>query len=189
MKYRIRDRGEVMEDLFFAQSDRQLLDALRKEFEKTAARKKLETETGIHDVETLDALLEKGVTPESLEAVRLIPLVAVAWADWVLEDAEKEAILKAAEAHGIHQGTPSYQLLETWLKHKPKPELLESWKAYVQALVQTLEPAALNQLKTNVLERAKGVAEAAGGFLGIGNKISESEEAVLEDLAKTFDPL
>ena len=36
-----------------------------------------------------------------------------------------------------------------------------------------------------VLDRARGVAEAAGGFLGIG-KVSAHEQKVLDELASAF---
>ena len=39
--------------------------------------------------------------------------------------------------------------------------------------------------KGRVLDRARGVAEAAGGFLGIG-KVSPPEQKVLDELASAF---
>jgi hypothetical protein len=49
-----------------------------------------------------------------------------------------------------------------------------------------LEPAAVNQLKSSVISRAQSVAEAAGGFLGLGNKISDVERSVLSKLESAF---
>ena len=37
-----------------------------------------------------------------------------------------------------------------------------------------------------IIDRARAVALAAGGFLGIGMRISDVEEKVLGDLAKAF---
>ena len=38
-----------------------------------------------------------------------------------------------------------------------------------------------------MLDRARGVAEAAGGgFLGIGSKVSAPEQKVLDELASAF---
>jgi hypothetical protein len=49
-----------------------------------------------------------------------------------------------------------------------------------------LDPAPKNALRDEILGRARTVAEAAGGFLGLGNKISSEEEVVLQQLAKPF---
>jgi hypothetical protein len=41
-------------------------------------------------------------------------------------------------------------------------------------------------LKQDLLGRARGVAEAAGGFLGLGKRISSAEQAVLTELEQAF---
>jgi len=38
------------------------------------------------------------------------------------------------------------------------------------------------EMRERVLGRARSVAEAAGGFLGLGSKVSEAEEQVLDEL-------
>ena len=63
---------------------------------------------------------------------------------------------------------------------------LESWKAYIGALKETLDGAALTQLKASILDRAEAVAKSAGGFLGLGNKVSDVERKVLDDLSNSF---
>ena len=119
-------------------------------------------------------------------SVSLIPLVAVAWADKKMEDAEKAAILQAAEAGGIDPGSASYETMKSWLEQQPGKELLDAWKSYIVAIKDNLEPAVAAQLKTSILGRAESVAKSAGGFLGIGNKVSSEEQKVLGDLANTF---
>ena len=182
----IQARGKAIEDMFFAENDRQLLDKLRQEMEGKETRASLEAATGISDSATLDALVAINITPETMTTVGLIPLVAVAWADDSMEDSEQSAIMQAADISGIKSGTAAYETLENWLKKKPAPELLETWKAYISSLKDTLEPAALSQLKNSIMERAEGVAKSAGGFLGLGNKVSDVEQKVLNDLEATF---
>ena len=36
------------------------------------------------------------------------------------------------------------------------------------------------------MKRARAIAEASGGFLGLGNKISTNEQRVLDAIAKAF---
>ncbi len=187
MEDSIHERGKAIENLFFAEADKKLLEKLRARMEGEESRKALAAASGIQDQAVLDTFLAHQVTPESLTSVGLIPLVAVAWADGVMEDSERNAILQAADIAGIKMGTPSYETLEKWLQTKPQPELLNSWKAYVATMKANLDPAAMSQLKNSVLERAESVAKAAGGFLGLGNKVSDSERKVLDELNKAFD--
>lgn len=182
----IHERGRAIEDLFFQQKDQQLLEKLRSEMAADKSRASLEQASGIHDPVVLNALLANGITPETLLSVGLIPLVVVAWADEVIEEAEKNAILQAADIAGIKIGTAAHETLEFWLKSRPPTSLLESWMAYVHALHRSLEPASMQQLKSQVLQRAEGVAKSAGGFLGLGSKISNAERSVLDELEKAF---
>lgn len=186
MEDSIHERGKAIENLFFAETDQKLLDKLREEMASDESRQALASAAGIDDAAVLDTFLANNITPVSLASVGLIPLVAVAWADGVMEDSEKNAILQAADIAGIKMGSPSYETLEKWLQTKPAPELLSSWQAYIAAMNTKLEPATMNQLKNGVLERAESIAKAAGGFLGLGNKVSDSERKVLDELAKAF---
>lgn len=182
----IHDRGKQMEDLFFKQRDESLLEKMRSEQEDKEHREQLISASGIDHESVIDALVDVGIHADSLTAVSMIPLVAVAWADRMMESKEVDAILAAAESVGITKGTASYELLNGWLKVQPSPDLLEAWKGYVAAVQDRIDVTAANQLRASVLGRAEEIAKAAGGFLGFGNKISESEQKVLDDLAAAF---
>ena len=116
----------------------------------------------------------------------MIPLVSVAWADREMQANEKAAILTAADAAGIAKDSPASELLSAWLVEPPEGDLLDAWKGYIAAVKQSADDNAISQLKSSVLDTAKSVAEAAGGILGFGNKTSEAEQKVLEDLASAF---
>jgi hypothetical protein len=58
------------------------------------------------------------------------------------------------------------------------------WKDYVRALAETMSAEDRRFFKGRVLDRARGVAEAAGRFLGIGSKVSVAEQKVLGELAR-----
>ena len=183
----LKGRGKAMEDLFYAAKDQQLLKKIREEAASKEQTEALKAASGIEDSAVLDSLVAAGISPESLTSVSLVPLVAVAWADKKMEDAEKAAILQAAEAGGIEPSSASYATMESWLNKQPGKELLDAWKSYIAAIKDTLEPAASSQLKTSIIGRAEAVAKSAGGFLGVGNKVSDVEQKVLDDLAKAFD--
>lgn len=182
----LQKRGKALEDMFFKRQDDALLAKMKADMQAAENRASLAAAAGLDDAATLDALLKIGVTPESLTSVALIPLVAVAWADGKMEAAEKKAILDAAAQSGIESGSASFTLLEGWLANQPGSELLASWKDYIGAIKADLEESAFGQLKSAVIGRARTVAESAGGFLGLGNKISDVEEKVIADLTSAF---
>lgn len=181
------DRRKALEEQFFAKENAKLLEKMKKKEEEAESRDDLRAASGITDENVLDHLMELNIRSETLAALSLIPLVQVAWADGKVQKQERTAILKAATEKGIAQGTPGYGLLETWLNHQPQAAFINVWKDYIQALSKNLTDDARNALKTDVLGRAREVAEAAGGFLGLGNKVSSDEQNVLDELGRAFE--
>jgi hypothetical protein len=179
-------RKRELEEAFFREHDEELLKALR-HAEVTKERKKaLADASGITDEELLDRLHEHDVCCETLAALSLVPLIAVAWADGNIDVKERSAVLSAAEQRGLAKDHAGYQMLESWLKKKPDDRLLALWKDFVAALSESLTAEAKAALKGDLLGRARSVAEAAGGLLGLGNRVSKSEQAVLDDLEQAF---
>jgi hypothetical protein len=58
----------------------------------------------------------------------------------------------------------------------------------VQGMAQQLGPDGTARLKAGLLERARGVAAASGGVLGLGSKVSSAEAAMLAQLEGAFSP-
>ena len=63
--------------------------------------------------------------------------------------------------------------------------MLEAWAHYLRDLCGKMTEDERQRLKRNILERARAMATASGGFLGIG-KISDAEKEILERLEATF---
>jgi hypothetical protein len=180
------DRARTLVDALFHAKDQQLLDEFRKRLEKKDRRAQLAAACGIHDEAVLDRLIELKIDPETLAAMTVVPLVQVAWADGKVQPEERQAIIKAAQEAGVKSRDGHYPLLEYWLDEKPGREMLEAWEHYIQALCKRLTPDEIAQLKRDVLTLARKVAQAAGGVLGLGNKISKAEREVLDELEKSF---
>jgi len=180
------DRKVGLEEAFFAQQDAILRRRLGEAGEANARREALSAASGIRNDAVLDKLLAQKVTGATLAALSLVPLVVVAWADGSLDDRERSAILLAAEQGGLGKEHASYQLFEGWLARKPPPELVATWREYVSALSATLTDHAREALKLELLGRARTVAEATGGFMGMGQKVSAAEAAVLGELEQAF---
>jgi hypothetical protein len=180
------DRRKALEEQFFTKHNEELRQQLRKSQEKQASRDALARVAGDAHAEVLDKLVELGISPETWAALEIAPLVEVAWANAQVEAKERSAVLAAAEATGITAGSPSHQLLEDWLTHRPDGRLLAAWGEYIVGLCADLDAAQKDALRDEILGRARSVAEAAGGFLGLGSKISREEEIVLQQLARPF---
>jgi len=182
----LSDYGRTLEDEFFHREDQKLLQRLRelKKMEETVAV--LSQASGIKNETTLKKLVELNVPPATLAAAALIPLVEVAWADGTVDEKERAAILQASEKSGSGAGAVQRSLLEEWLRKKPEPRLFKAWTVYIEGLCDDLSQAQINALKVEVLSNARAVAEASGGILGVGYKISAKEEAVLKKLEAAF---
>ncbi len=179
-------RRRELEDKFFHERDQALLQALREQRESKERKKALSEASGIANEELLDQLDALDIRCETLAALSLVPMIAVAWADGTIDPKERRAVITAAEQKGIEPEHPGHQLLEGWLRQKPDGAMLAVWKDYVAALTEVLNDTAIAALKYEVLGRARSVAEAAGGLLGLGSKISKSEQAVLTELEEAL---
>jgi len=183
----LRDRERALEESFFAKQNEKLRAALRRKEEQRATREELEQVSGIADTEVLDRLVELDISGQTWTAISVVPLVEVAWANGNVDDKERRAVLAGAEANGIVAGSPSHELLEGWLRTRPDGRLLQAWGEYMVGLCARLAPSEVHGLRDEVMGRARAVARATGGFLGMGDRISPEEEVVLNELGKAFD--
>ncbi len=180
-------RGEAvdLEEAFFAKENARLLQEMRAKTEKEDRREMLRRVVRVQDEAFLDRLILLGIGPETALALRLIPLVSVAWADGHMDDREREAILSAAREQGLASEETARQVLKDWLEQKPDPRLLSLWKEYVGHIWNLFTDDEKLQMRQNLLTSAEEIANAAGGFLGL-SKISVAEQEVIEDLRKAL---
>jgi hypothetical protein len=183
----LADREKALEDLFFEKENRKLIERIQSEEAHLTAKKGLADLTGVEDEGLLEKLVNLEIQPGTWAALALIPLVEVAWASGRIENKERRAVLSAAEANGVTRGGASFELLERWLEKRPDPAFLEAWGEYTVDLCAELGAAERDALRDEIVGRARRVAEAAGGLLGIVNKISGAEQRVLDELAKAFE--
>lgn len=176
-----------LEEAFFARENARLLEELRARKLQTERRESLRAVLGQLDDATLDHLLDAGLHAETAVALAIVPMAAVAWADGEVQPKEREAILKAAAERGVSEGSPSFAVLTSWLERKPDKHLIEAWARYARGLWEALEPADRVEMRQRLVDRAREVAESAGGFLGLGSKISAAEQKVIDELAALLD--
>jgi hypothetical protein len=183
----LRDRGKNLEDEFFRREDQRLLARLKELRSIEMSREALSKASGITKPEVLDRLLKLGIQAQTLAALSIVPLVEVAWADGALDPKERRAVLEHAGGAGISSGSPAYGLLEAWLEHRPSQQLLDAWRDLVRAIREQIGPEEAERLKAEIVERARVVARASGGVLGLGSKVSNAEAAMLASLERPFE--
>jgi len=174
----LEERRESLEEEFFRRQNQEILARMRAAEERERARADLQAATGIEDTVVLDRLLDDGVTHATVAALAVAPLVAVAWADRKLEYRERKAVLHEAAEAGIQPGTPEHEQLEAWLLEAPGATLLQRWISYAHAMVNSLPEHERADFSSTVMRRCRAVAEAAGGFAGMG-RVSPEEQRVL----------
>jgi hypothetical protein len=181
----LEERGRALENQFYEKQDQEKLAAMKQKLESQATRDELQKASGMTDNAVLDKLVGLGLRANTIAALSLVPLIEVAWADGEIQDNERSAILQGAHGKGLEQGSDGYELLQSWLRKRPQPGLIEAWEAYIKALTGQLNDEQNKLLKNQIVGFAKMVAAAAGGFLGIG-KVSASEEKVLSRIDAAF---
>jgi hypothetical protein len=171
----MKDRSNVnpdskgLEDAFFAQENAMVLEQIRAGTEGTERREALRAAMGKVDEATLDRLLALGVSAETVLALTLVPLVRVAWADGDLDAGERAAVARAADERGLTEGTPGHRMLIAWLTTRPDDTVVRAWKGMrgIWPLLSELEQAELRDRGARARRD-----RAAGGFLGLGFKVS-----------------
>ena len=182
----LKAKAKALEDSFFAKENERILQELRAVKAREEKKKEFREYLNIDNEEIINTLVDLEVEPETLIAFSLVPLVEVAWADGVIQPKERDAIIKAAIERGVEDGSPTCALLRNWLQTKPDPRLLEVWRGYVEAVMGSLGERSRAHLKSGTMGRARAIAEAAGGFLGVAS-ISAAEKKMLEELEWFFD--
>jgi len=179
-------RRQALEDEFFKKREQGLIEKLRKTLETEHPRDTLKQLTGIQDESVIDTLVALNVNRDTLAAFGLYPLVEVAWADGAVDDRERAAFLEAAAEHGLHAGTPGHEALRQFLKETPREDARKAWFAWAAELNERLGAEERKKVREALLARARKVAEATGGILGLGSRVSPAEQRVLDRIEQAF---
>ena len=180
------DRRRALEEAFFQKYNEELLDRLKAEEKRKSAKQGLADATGITDDAVLTRLVELGFDASTLLAFGLVPAVEVAWADGVVDAAERDQILNHLAASSFPAGSPAYEMIASWLSRRPPSALFDAWVAYTRALCKALAPADREWLASRIIRSSDEVAKASGGVLGLVLKKSSAEAAVLRKIEAAF---
>lgn len=178
----VADEAKKREDAWIRQQEKDRLEKARQEEQRRAWRARLAQVAGVSDEKFLDDLEEHGFAPETVSLLFTSPLFLVSWSDGEVSPQEREAILDAARRRGLEPEGPAWARLEGWLAARPGPSFFEYAFTLLKRMLDA-NPEAKPQVARGIVEEAVRVAEASGGFFGIGRLISGEERTVLDRIA------
>jgi hypothetical protein len=182
----LKERGQAFEAEYFNRLEAEQLQKLKASLQKDQPEKIIADITGVRDEELLKALVDHDITPDQITALVLFPITYVGWADGNLDDKEKEAVIKAAQEHGIMAGTPAMELIESWTEQNPGEEMFKLWAHWVEELLPTFSENQARGLALNIISKVRSVANASRSFLGLGAKISDSEQEAIDKIERAL---
>jgi hypothetical protein len=170
---------------YLDQLEAHIVKRLHAEAMSEKSRAELLRSTGVEDPQLVDELSKLGITADELVALRLFPLVMVAWAEDHADLEEREAIQAEASTLGIRGDSTAWMVLDTWLRKRPPGLGVDAWKRYTHNVISRMSPAAISRLIKLTEKQMIHVAKASGGHLGFG-KVSHKERTMIDRLVATM---
>lgn len=153
------------------------LEALQQQ-ERAEIARTLETSE-----EIAEEAMELGFDAETARVLPLVPMIQIAWADGKVTRAENAEVEAKAAQFGVHPDTAAHDFLELLLDEEPSDLFFERVNQVIHHIVDE-DPG--GDIRSNVLDWSKAVAEASGGFFGMANPISKAERKILDEFAELF---
>jgi hypothetical protein len=176
-----------LEEQWFHEKEARRRQQMREELERKAAdehnKREIASQLGTDDQTVVERIHALGLSGDVVRIIHLLPLVQIAWADGTVSIAERTAILRAIEAHGVEPGSPAATFMASLLESRPSETLLDEILAILRDIL-----AARDLHPTSMLEACQKVAEASGGLLGLGNKVSAEERDAIQKVVEALGP-
>lgn len=168
----------------FRQKEQELIEQLRRRTQRQAERQEISEITGIADEEILRTLQELGYTRETIGLLHLVPLAQIAWASGSVTTQERALALRLSEWRGVEKDSPAWRQLNCWLDERPTDEFFLTTLRIIRHILdsETGKPYATS--RADLISFCMRIATASGGFLGVGNKISEGEQLALDQIVE-----
>jgi hypothetical protein len=182
----LSDRRRVSEEEYFRKRDQQLVEHLRSQAEREAARDRLSQQVGVADGEVLQHLETLGFTDQTVSLLAMVPLVHVGWADGGMATSAAQRIMEASREHHIEELSEAGRQLREWLESRPSDDFFDGALQAIRTVLQHQSFSERERYVRNLLKQCIDIAAASGGVLGFG-KISKSERDVLDRVRRELD--
>lgn len=175
------------EERYFARKEAERREDKRRELER-AARELAEKRAMGDALHTTDeALLERirslGFDGDTARVFDLMPLVHVAWADGDVSAAERRTLFRMLESRSIAPDSEAWLLVGALLETRPSDAFLDETLALLRDLAAKGGTEA-----TSIVDLCVDIANTSGGFLGLGDKISDEERELIAHIAEVLGP-
>tara|TARA_R110002049_G_scaffold50370_3_gene143083 strand:- start:124699 stop:125337 length:639 start_codon:yes stop_codon:yes gene_type:complete len=168
---------------FFNDLEEMIVQRLHHETITDEGREELVRSTGVADPKLVDELVKLGITADGLIALRLFPLVLVAWAEDGADVGERSKVMAEAGQLGIEEGSTAWVLLDTWLRKQPPGLGVDAWKRYTHGIFSRMTVTSIERLIKLTEKQMTSVAKASGGHLGFG-KVCKKERIMIDKLLR-----
>ncbi len=180
-----RMKSQWMVELKFAQCELASIQELRQTICREQNLQRLREITGVTEEVLLDRLLEAGFHEKNIFALTWLPIALTAWASDGVSNDESEAA-RLVNLCSVLTGNPeSAELFQHWLTVKPSEKLSRLWEDYVRCRIASGSDPTHEQTGQAILFMASKVAQASGGFMGLG-QISVAERQVLDRIRAAY---
>lgn len=180
------DFQHMLDSMFVAENE-ELMAKLREQIKHDEQVEELSKAIGIEDKSLVQSLMTLGITPHSMAALTMYPMVCVAYADGVLNIEERDLIMKMAREWNMKPGDAGFEVLNHWLVDGPTEDGFAVWKKYIQTVMTQMTPQQIADLKLSIMSRSTAVATAVGDVLGrFGNRTNKAEDARLAEIESVF---
>jgi hypothetical protein len=174
------------EDKYFKERELEQLAKARREQQLSAIRQSEREE--VQDVlqssdEVAAEALDLGFDSETARVLPLVPVIQMAWIDGSVSGAEADKVVELARGFGIDVDTPAHNFLTLLLGEQPSQIFFERVNRVIEHLVEEQPDYWRDK---SVVDLAKEVAEASGGFFSLTSPINSDERNLLDQFAETF---
>ena len=122
-----------------------------------------------------------GFNGDSARVFDLLPLIHVSWADGTVQRGERATIFAILEQRSIPVESEASLLVESLLEERPPDAYMDATLALLKDLVGTMADEGIH-----VVDLCAKVADASGGLLGLGARVSPEERELIKKVADTL---
>jgi hypothetical protein len=177
-------RKAGLEEDYFRKKEQELIEQIRHRNAKQKERQELAEAVGVVDEEILATLEELGYTRETVKLLHLVPLAQVAWASGSVTPREREMVLRLSEWRGVEKDSAAWDQLNNWLDERPSAEFFLKTLRIIRHLLDVQPEKERVAGRTDLISFCIRIANASGGFLGVGSKVSAEEQMALDKIVE-----